>query len=156
MIPWPLHTRAKSRDCEIVSPKQKCPEVVPRHIQNHVWSRILKCNAKSYMTRPSTKCYFNEFLFMQVLTHDKIDKPTVVSVWSAMISWFCVRPTTSKKWFLKTIQVTMKHDPLVPCRNPRRLYIHVALTYSGGPSIVRVWSESGPAPLFPPMRVLEV
>ena len=35
----------------------------------------------------------------------------VVSIWSAMVSQFRVRPT-SKRWFLKIIQVTMKHDPL--------------------------------------------
>ena len=34
----------------------------------------------------------------------------VVSVKSAMVSQFCVRPT-SKRWFLKIVQVTMKHDP---------------------------------------------
>jgi hypothetical protein len=30
---------------------------------------------------------------------------------SALVSWFCVRPT-SERWFLKIVQVTMKHDPL--------------------------------------------
>ena len=40
-------------------------------------------------------------------------------------------------------------------RNPFRLYIHLAFTYLVGPSSV-VWSELGPAPPFPPMRVLEV
>ena len=45
---------------------------------------------------------------------------------------------------------------LMPCRNPCRLYIHLAFTYSVGPSSV-VWSsELGPAPPFPPMRVLEM
>ena len=43
----------------------------------------------------------------------------------------------------------------MPRRNPYRLYIHIAFTYSVGPSSV-VWSELGPAPPFPPMRVLEV
>jgi hypothetical protein len=37
-------------------------------------------------------------------------KPTVVSIRGAMVSWFCGRPT-SKRWFLKIVQVTMKHDP---------------------------------------------
>jgi hypothetical protein len=44
---------------------------------------------------------------------------------------------------------------LMPHRNPCRLYIHLAFTYSVGPSSV-VWSELGPAPPFPPMRMLEV
>jgi hypothetical protein len=40
----------------------------------------------------------------------KKNNPTVVSVRSAVVSRFCVRPT-SKRWFLKIIQVTIKHDP---------------------------------------------
>ena len=35
----------------------------------------------------------------------------VVSVRSAMVSRFCVRPT-SKMWFLKIVQVTKIHDPI--------------------------------------------
>jgi hypothetical protein len=39
------------------------------------------------------------------------NKPMVVIIQSVVVSqWFCVRPT-SKRWFLKIIQVTMKHDP---------------------------------------------
>ena len=34
----------------------------------------------------------------------------VVSVWSAMVSRFCVRPP-SKRWSLEIVQVTMKHYP---------------------------------------------
>jgi hypothetical protein len=48
-----------------------------------------------------TKCYFNESLFIQVLTHDKIKmKSTVVNGRSAMVFRFCVRPT-SKRQFLE-------------------------------------------------------
>ena len=54
-------------------PKRKCSKAIPTHLQNHVvWSRTLKCSVESYVTGPSTKCYFNVFLFMRVLTHDKI------------------------------------------------------------------------------------
>ena len=35
----------------------------------------------------------------------------------------------------------------MPCRNPCRLYIHLAFTYSVGPSSI-AWSELGPAPPF--------
>ena len=46
-------------------PKRKRPKSVPRHLQNHVvWSWTLKCSVKPSMTGPSTKCYFNKFLFM--------------------------------------------------------------------------------------------
>ena len=34
----------------------------------------------------------------------------LVSIRSAMVSQFCVRPT-SRRWFLKIVQVTMKYDP---------------------------------------------
>jgi hypothetical protein len=41
--------------------------------QNHVvWLQALKCSVKLYVTGPSTKHYFKEFLFVRVLTHDKI------------------------------------------------------------------------------------
>ena len=71
---WPLHTRAKSRDHEIVRAQRKCFKVVPTHLQYHVvWSRILKCSVKLYATGLSTKCYFNEFLFMRGFAHDKIE-----------------------------------------------------------------------------------
>jgi hypothetical protein len=43
------------------------------------------------------------------------------------------------------------HIPHKACR----LYIHLALTYSVGPSSV-VRSELGAAPPFPPTRLLEV
>ena len=55
-------------------PKRKCPKAIPRHLQNHVSVvQTLKCSVKSYVTGPLTKCYFNEFLSMQVLTHDKVE-----------------------------------------------------------------------------------
>ena len=40
--------------------------------------------------------------------------------------------------------------PLLPCRNPSRLYNHL------GPSSVVSSSELGPTPPFPPMRMLDV
>ena len=43
----------------------------------------------------------------------------------------------------------------MPCRSLCRLYIHLAFTYSIGPSSV-VWRKLGPAPPFPPMRVHKV
>ena len=59
------HARAKSRDHDIVRFQEKYPKAVPRHVQTHVvWSHVLNCSVKPYVTRPSTKCYLNEFLFM--------------------------------------------------------------------------------------------
>ena len=63
------------------------------------------------MTGPSTKCYFSESLFMQVLTHDKNTINNDCEHFECHGLLVCVRPT-SKKWFLKVVQVTMKHDSL--------------------------------------------
>ena len=47
-------------------PKIKCPKAIPTHFQNHVvWSWTVKCSVKSYVTRSSTRCYFNGFLFLR-------------------------------------------------------------------------------------------
>ena len=70
----PLHTRAKSRDHEIVSAQKKVSKgrlQTPPKSSSAV--TYLKCSVKPCVTKPSTKCYFNEFLFMQVLMHDKIE-----------------------------------------------------------------------------------
>ena len=59
---------------ELWEPKRKCPKAVPTHLQNHaVWSHVLKCNVKSYVTWPSTKYHFNDFPFIRILMHDKIE-----------------------------------------------------------------------------------
>jgi hypothetical protein len=81
------------------------------------------------------------------------------SVWSthsAMVSRFCVRPTSKKWFFLRKMNKwpwNMIHS--IPCKNPCRRHIHLAFTYSVSPwSVVR--TELGPAPPFPEMRVLEM
>ena len=92
-------------------PQRKCPKAVPTHLHNHaVWSRTLECSVKSYVTRPSTKRYFNELLFTQVLTHDKTEYIHGCERSGCHGLPVYVRPIP-KTWFLQTIQVTMKHDP---------------------------------------------
>ena len=62
---------SRSMTMELWEPKRRCPKTVPRHLQNHVvWSWILKCGVKPYVTGALTKCYFNEFIFMRVFTRD--------------------------------------------------------------------------------------
>ena len=58
--------RAKCRDHEIVRAQKKVSKGRPKTTsKNHVvWSQTLKCSVKSYVTKSSTKCYFNESLFM--------------------------------------------------------------------------------------------
>ena len=47
----PPHTRAKSRDHQILRAQKTCPRVVPRRLQNYVvWSRALKCSVNSCVT----------------------------------------------------------------------------------------------------------
>ena len=50
----------------------------------------------------------------------------------------------SKRRFLKIVQMTMKTIHLMPCRNPYTLYIHLAFTYSVGPSLHAEGSSDGP------------
>ena len=60
-------------------------------------------SVKSTVIGLSTKCCFNGFLYK---------KPMIVRFRSAVVSRFkCVR-STSTRWFLKRVQVTMKHDPM--------------------------------------------
>ena len=42
------------------------------------WSRVLKCSLKSYVTGPSTICYFNELLLMQGFSHMIISKKSTI------------------------------------------------------------------------------
>ena len=62
----PLRTQAKSQDHETVRAQK---ESVQRSSQDTSKS----CSVKSYVTGPSIKFYFNDFLFMRVLAHDRID-----------------------------------------------------------------------------------
>ena len=57
--------------------------------------------------------------------------------------------------FFKLSEWSWNMIHLMSRRNPCWLYMHLAFTYSVGPSSV-VWSELEPASPFPPMRVLEV
>jgi hypothetical protein len=69
----PLYTRAKSHDHIIVRALKK---VTKGHPKTPPKSCIVvtdcKYNVKSFVIGPSTKCYFNDFMFMHVLTYDKI------------------------------------------------------------------------------------
>ena len=130
--------------------KRKCPNAAPTHLHNHgVWSRILKCTEKSHVTGPLTKCYSNEILLTRVLKHgkNKINQ----QLWAFGVPWSpgFVLGLPPRDGFEKTVQVSMKHVPWTPHRNPCRLCIHHAVTYSlVGPSNVVGRSELGPAPHF--------
>ena len=70
----------------------------------------LDCNVKSYVTGPQSNAISTISYSCGSSHMIKYNKSTVVSVRSVMVSPFCVRPT-SKRWFLKIVQVTMEHDP---------------------------------------------
>ena len=94
-----------------------------------MWSRTLKWSVKSYVTGPSTKCYFNEYVFICGSSHIRL----LQRLWVFKVPWsrsgfplslpprgsFCKK----SKWLCNMI-----HS--MPCRNPCRLYIHQAFTYS--------------------------
>ena len=128
-------------------PKWKCLKAVPRPLRCHVvWSRTLDCsvNLWSHMWPcPQSHVISMNLYSCRSSTIIKYNKSIVVIIRNAMVSRFCVRPTSKWPW-------NMIHR--MPCRNPCRHYMHLAITYSVGPSSV-VWSELGPGPLFPPMRV---
>jgi hypothetical protein len=66
-----LHTRANSRDHGIVRAQKKVSKGFPNTPSKSCSVvTILECSVKSYVTGPSIKCCFNEFLFMWVLAHD--------------------------------------------------------------------------------------
>ena len=104
--------RAKSRDRGIVRAQEKVPNG-RRKTPPKSWSVVVD---------PQVLCevicdqVLNQLLFSMNFYSCrsscmmKQNKAVVVSVQSAVVSQFCVRPT-SKRWFLKIIQVTMKHDP---------------------------------------------
>ena len=161
-MPWsssfvlgPLHTRAKSHNHEMVRAQRKGSNAVPRHLQNHVvWSWILKCSVQSCVTGPSTKCYFNEFLFLQVLTHNKIKQINGCKCSE------CHGLLVLCKVYLQ--EVVFENSPSdhetwsIRCYIENHVHftsIHLAFTYAVGPSSV-VGSKLGPAPPFPLMRVL--
>ena len=151
----PLHTWAKSRDrgnCE--SPKERVSKGRPKTLV--VGSSTLKCSVKPYVAGLSTKCCFNEFCFMQVLTHDKKER-IKVRLWAFGVPWspgFALG-LPPRGGFESSSSDHGTWSISMPCRNPCRLDIHLAFTYSIGPSCV-VWSELGPAPPFPPMRVFKM
>ena len=108
----PLHTRAKSCDHEIVRAQWEVSKGRHTTPPNHVlWSRILKCSVKPYVTGCLKQMLVQQASIYVGPPHmRKWYKSTVVSVRSAMVSqWFRVRPT-SKRRFLKIVQVTVKHD----------------------------------------------
>jgi hypothetical protein len=83
-------------------------------------------------------------------------KTMVVRFYSVVVSWLCVKPT-SKRWFLKIVQVTME-TWFTWCHVGIRVdfkSVLYSLIHSVGPSSI-AWSELGLAPPLPPMRVLEM
>jgi hypothetical protein len=136
-------------------PKRKWPKAIRRHLQNNiVWSWIVKCSVKSYVTGPQPIAILMNFYSCGFSHIIKLNKSTIVSIRSDMVSWFVLSlppKDDSWKWFMWSWNMTH----MISRRNSCRLYIHLAFTYSIGPSTV-VWIKLGPALPFPPMKVLEV
>ena len=144
---------------EIVWAQIKVSKDRSRHLQNHaVRSQTLKCRLNSYVIGPLSKCYFDEFLFMRVLHHDRPIKKG--NGWERsdchglpILCWIYLQEMFSE------------NDPMTMQTSSIRCHIEIHVdfpcilhshTHSIAPSSV-VWSnELAPALPFPPMRVLEV
>ena len=127
-------------------PKRKYPKAAPRHLQNLVvWSRIVKCSVKSYVTGPLTKCWFNEFLNMRVLTYDKTKWNQRLWAFGVPCSPGLVLGLPPRGGFWKQSKWPWNMIHLVPCRIPCRLLhpscIHV-LCWSLKHSVKRTWTNS--------------
>ena len=95
----PLHTQAKSRDHGIVRAQRKVSRGlfnIPRHGPSIiVWSHMWPGPQPNAISMNLYSCGASHMV--------KSNKSTVMNVWSAMVSRFCVRPTL-KRWFSKIIQ----------------------------------------------------
>jgi hypothetical protein len=90
-----------------------------------------------------------------LLTHNK--NKITQQLWPFGVSWSpgFVLSLPPRGGFSKESKWPWNMIHSMSCMNICRLYIHLAFTHSSGPSSV-VWSKLGPAPPFPPMRVLGV
>ena len=120
--------------------KRKCPKAIPRYLQSHVvWSRTLWCSVKPYVTRSSTKCYFNGFLFVRSHS-DYFQKPPFEN----SLKWHLVegpfmydftlhlRVCDHIAWFWRCVGTAFKR-PLDP--------FFWALTISWSRLLAHVWSD---------------
>ena len=122
-----------------------------------MWSRTLKCSACE------VKCdrALNQMLYQWICIHvgpHTWQNRRIQQLWTFRVPWSpgFVLDLPPRDGFCKQSKWPWNTIHLMPCRNPRRLYTHLAFARSVGPSSV-VWSVNlGPAPPFPPMRVLEV
>ena len=100
--PWPWNCESSKevskgypktlpKSCSVIT----CPQ---RVVWNHMWPS------------PRLNAISRNFYSCRVLTHDRIYQSNNCEISECRGLRFCVRPT-SKRWFLKTIQVTMKQDP---------------------------------------------
>ena len=127
--------KPRAMTIKVWEPKRKRPKVVPTHLQNHVvWSRILECSVSCMWSGPQPNATSMNFYPCGSSHMIKQNKSTFVSIRSAMVSQLSVRPT-SMRWLFENNPSDHEHMiHLMPIRNPRRLYIHLALTYYVGPS----------------------
>ena len=144
------HTRPRAVTMKLWEPKRKCPKAIPTHLQTTFSVVPLKCSVKSYVTGSTTKCYFNQYLFMCVLTHDTIK--WIDGCERSECHGLPVLCPRDGFWKQSRWPWNMIHS--MPCRNPCRLYILLAFTCSVGPSSTMWSNELGSAPLFAPLRVL--
>ena len=151
----PLHTWAKSRNHEIVRAQMKVSRGCPNTSKHYVvWSRTLKCSVKSYVTGPQPNAISIHF-YSCGSSHIIVRISQWLRAFGLPWSSGFVLGLLPIGEFWEQFMCPWNMIYPMACRNLCRLYIHLASTYSIGPSSI-LWSELGPAPPSPPMRVLEV
>ena len=146
--PWPWNCGSPNESVQ--RPSQHTSNIIV------VRSRILKCEVLCDR-------FLNQMLFQRTSIHADFscmvnrNKSRVWAFKEPRSHGFFARPT-SKRWFLETSPSDLETSS-IRCHVGIHVdfYIHLAFAYySVGPSNV-VWSSQlGPAPHFPPMRVLDV
>ena len=96
-------------------PKRKCPKAVPRHLQTHVVghgpSRVVWSHMRPNPQPNAISMNFYYCMSSHMITQNHVVQSVLCyerGLECHVSWWFCVRPTTSKRWFFKIIQVTMK------------------------------------------------
>ena len=100
--PWPWNCESPNESVQRLSQDTSKIMYCGHGPSNAVWSHMWPGPQPNVISMNSYSCESSHMI--------QSHKTMIVSVHSAMVSQFCGKPT-SKRWLLKIVQVTMKHDP---------------------------------------------
>ena len=128
--------------------KRKCPKaVVPRHLQHHVvWLRTLECRVKSYVTVRALNRVLIQWVYVCAHMISRINQRS----WAFGMPWSpsfaSGLPPRGGLWKQSKWHWHVIHR--IPRRNPCRLHIHLAFTYSLRWSLKRSVRRTWTGPAF--------